>query len=81
MKKKELINQLAIQVKTDSATAEKWVNAITEIIYNSLEHRETVTLQGFGTFYIRERSRGTVFKFSPSQKMRSMLGWSSTYST
>ena len=74
-----MTDKIASQMKTDSTTTEKWVDAVLESIFQSLEHREKVTLQGFGNFYVDERSRGTVFKFNPSQRMRSMLGWASTY--
>ncbi len=79
MKKKELILQIANQMKTDPHTAQIWVDTILENIYESLENRQTVTLENFGAFYIDKRQSGIVFKFNPSQKMRKMLGWSSKY--
>ncbi|HUD44553.1 MAG TPA: HU family DNA-binding protein [Patescibacteria group bacterium] len=79
MKKQQLIEKLANEMNTDSDNAGKWVDAVLEGIFQSLKRREKVTLPGFGTFYIDGRSSGTVFKFNPSQRMRSMLGWSSTY--
>lgn len=79
MTKKQLTDQLAKQMNIDYHTAGKWVDALFESIYESLKRRETVTIKNFGTFYIDVRSSGTVIKFSPSQRMRKMLGWSSTY--
>ena len=45
------------------------------------EKGESVTVQHFGKFYCRtSRSSGQkVFKFTPAQKLKAILGWSSTY--
>lgn len=79
MKKKQLINQIAYRMKTDSHSVQQWIDIIFDSIYETLKNKETVTIDHFGTFYINERSAGTVFKFNPAQKMRKMFGWSSTY--
>jgi hypothetical protein len=41
---------------------------------------ESVTLPGFGGFYVRREPESWVFKFNPGQRLRALFGWSSTYS-
>jgi hypothetical protein len=40
---------------------------------------QSVSLRNFGTFYVRPERSNWVFKFNPSQRLRKLLGWSSTY--
>jgi hypothetical protein len=40
---------------------------------------EGVSLRGFGSFYVRAERDSWVFKFNPSQRLRALFGWSSTY--
>jgi len=75
----ELIERIAKKTKKDEADVELIVDATLDEIYESLKNRETVSIRNFGKFYIRDRSSGTVFKFDPSQKLRAIFGWSSTY--
>jgi DNA-binding protein HU-beta len=50
-----------------------------EEIYQALKQGESVSLRDFGTFYVRPERESWVFKFNPSQKLRKLFGWSSTY--
>jgi DNA-binding protein HU-beta len=50
-----------------------------EEIYEALKREESVSLRNFDTFYIDVRRSGTVFKFTPAQRLRALFGWSSTY--
>jgi DNA-binding protein HU-beta len=59
---------------------------VTEIIDAALEEMvvafrqgESVSLRNFGTFYVRPEQSSTVFRFNPSQRLRKLFGWSSTY--
>ncbi len=38
-----------------------------------------MTLRTFGSFYVREERGSWVFRFNPSQRLRALFGWSSTY--
>ena len=40
---------------------------------------ESVTLKGFGSFYVRPERSTWVFKFNPAQRLRALFGWSSSY--
>ena len=64
-------------VAPDVATAV--VDAFLDEIYQTIKEGQPVTLRNFGSFYVRPARDSWVFKFSPSQKWRAMLGWSSTY--
>lgn len=77
--KKELVKRIAKRLSKDPAEVEVLVDATLEEIYESLKREESVSLRNFGNFYISIRASGTVFKFNPSQRLRALFGWSSTY--
>lgn len=81
MKEKELIQKLAQRLGKSEAEVSLIADAWVEEIVASLKREESVSIRNFGTFYIRaSRGGGTsVFKFNPSQRLRSLFGWSSTY--
>lgn len=79
MKQKEVARQLAERMNVDEATAIAWIEALTETVYDNLKVGESVNLLNFGTFYVREECDNWVFKFNPSQRLRALFGWSSTY--
>ena len=74
-----LLARLSKRLPKDTATAEEILEAALEEIYQALKRGESVSLRGFGTFYIDWRPSGTAFKFNPSQRLRALFGWSSTY--
>lgn len=53
IQKKEIVCRLASRMKTDEATAALWVDAILDTLYESFSHGQSVTLSGFGNFYVR----------------------------
>lgn len=87
IKKQELIRRVCQRVNHDEKAIcyaapeaiEEIVDATLEEIYQSLKQGESVNLLNFGTFYIQFRRTSTVFKFNPSQRLRKLFGWSSTY--
>jgi len=81
MKEKELIQKAAQRAGKSEAEVALVVEAWVEEIVGSLKRHESVSVRNFGTFYIRlSRSSGaSVFKFNPSQRLRKLFGWSSTY--
>jgi len=76
--KKELAKRLAKRLSQDPEESDMLVDAVLEEIYEALKKGETVSLRNFGTFYIKHRRSGTVFKFNPSQRLKVLFGWSST---
>ena len=77
--KSEFTRRLAERMQADEATAAAWLDGVTETLYESFKNGESVTLPGFGSFYLREARSNWVFKFSPAQRLRALFGWSSTY--
>ncbi len=79
IKKEEFVRRLAARMNADETTATTWVDGVVEILYETLKAGESVTLPGFGSFYVRPEPASWVFKFSPGQRLRALFGWSSTY--
>ena len=77
--KKELIKRVTQRVGQNSQDVEFVINATLDEIYQSLKQGESVSLRDFGTFYIQVKPEASVFKFNPSQRLRKLFGWSSTY--
>lgn len=77
--KKELTQRIAKRLGIEPKAVAPIVDATLEEIVESLERRQGVTLRNFGTFYIKEKRSGTIFKFNPSQRLRAIFGWLSTY--
>lgn len=78
--KKEIVRRIAKRMETDEKTAEAFLEATIETLYEAFKAGESVTLPGLGGFYVRPEPDSWVFKFNPGQKLRALFGWSSTYS-
>ncbi|BCL84003.1 HU family DNA-binding protein [Ktedonobacteria bacterium brp13] len=78
IKKEEFVHRLATRMDTDDTTATAWIDGITETLYESFKAGESVTLPGFGGFYVRSEQESWVFKFNPGQRLRALFGWSSS---
>ena len=79
MQKKEIVRRLAVRMKTDEAVAARWLDALLDTLYESFKSGQSVTLSGFGNFYVRPERERWVFRFNPAQKLRALFGWSNTY--
>lgn len=77
--KKEFISLLAKRMKTDEETTKLWVEAYTETLFDVFKAGEGVSIDGLGGFYLQGRRTGAAFKFNPGQRLKALLGWSSTY--
>lgn len=78
--RKEFAKILAEKMSVSDKIAEMWLNAVIETFYESFKQGRGVTLTHLGTFYLRITSRGSsIFRFNPSQKLRALFGYSSTY--
>jgi DNA-binding protein HU-beta len=56
MNKKELIDAIAIKTDTSRAFTDRTLGALVEIISDTLEKGDSLSLPGFGTFEVRERA-------------------------
>lgn len=79
IQKKEFVHRLAVRMKTSDAVSAMWLDAVLDTLYESFKAGQSVTLSGFGNFYVRPEREHWVFKFNPSQRLRALFGWSSTY--
>ena len=79
MKHKDFIRLLAQRQGVDEKAAAAQLEAVTDALFDCFRRGESVTITQFGSFYMDVRRHGTVFKFNPSQKLRALFGWSSTY--
>jgi DNA-binding protein HU-beta len=79
IEKDELIERISRRTGNSPKTVEKFVDATLEEIYEALKQGKRVSLKNFGTFYVRPERTSWVFKFNPSQRLRKLFGWSSTY--
>jgi len=79
MEKKTLMSVVAHRTGANEALVEQVVEATLETIYEALKRGESVSLRDFGTFYVRPEPGSWVFKFNPSQRLRKLFGWASTY--
>ena len=79
IKKDDVARRLATRMDTDEATATAWVDGVIETLYEAFKAGESVTLPGFGGFFVRPEPNSWVFKFNPGQRLRALFGWSSTY--
>ena len=79
IQKKEVLRLMAQRMGADEKTAEAWLDAFTDTLYETFKEGRSVTLPGLGGFYVRPEGETWVFKFNPAQKLRALFGWSSTY--
>ena len=77
--KQELIRRVAKRSGQNIEIIETILDDTLEEIHQSLKDGESVSLRNFGTFYIKLYPQTAKFKFNPSQKLRKLFGWSSTY--
>ena len=56
MNKKELVQTIAKEAKVSIEDANKCLDALTKAITHSLAKNDNVTLVGFGTFQVKDRS-------------------------
>ena len=74
-----LVQLIAARLSKKETTVGEIVEATLEEIYAALKRGECVSLKNLGTFYVRPERESWVFKFNPSQRLRALFGWSSTY--
>ena len=89
MNKNELIEGIAQKTDSSKAQAERTVRALLEVISETLQKGESITLPGFGTFEVRDRGERTgrnpktgeeipitarrVVTFRPGQKLKARV--------
>lgn len=79
IQKNELVRRLAVRMQADEQTAAAWLDGMVATLYEAFKAGESVTLPGFGGFYVRPERESWVFTFNPGQKLRALFRWSSSY--
>lgn len=79
VEKNDLVGLIIQRTGRDAETVGTIVDAMLAEIYEALKRGEPVSLRDFGTFYVRPERESWVFRFNPSQRLRKLFGWSSTY--
>jgi DNA-binding protein HU-beta len=79
VEKTELVRLVSQRVQRDVDTVEEILDATLEEIYQAIKRGESVSLRNFGSFYVRPGEESWLFKFNPSQRLRRLFGWASTY--
>jgi DNA-binding protein HU-beta len=79
IEKQALVERVARRVGQEVGLVGQVVDGTFEEIYEALKAGERVSLRDFGSFYVRQERESWVFKFNPSQRLRKLFGWSSTY--
>ena len=77
--KTEPVRRVPICIAPDRNAVDAMLDATLTEIYAALKQSESVSLRHFGPFDIQPEGSGCVFKFNPLQRMRKLLGGSSTY--
>ncbi len=77
--KGDLVSRVVQRTARDTAIVEEIVDATFAEITAALADGTPVSVRDFGTFYVRVERDRWVFKFNPSQRLRALFGWSSTY--
>jgi DNA-binding protein HU-beta len=79
VEKRDLVRLVSQRIPWDENTIEEILDATLEEVYQALKRGESVSLRNFGSFYVRPERESWVFKFNPSQRLRKLFGWTSTY--
>lgn len=79
IEKPELVSLVSQRLNQDAQVVDEIVDAFLDQIYQALKRGDSVSLRGFGSFYVRPDDESWVFRFNPSQRLRALFGWSSTY--
>jgi DNA-binding protein HU-beta len=71
--KPALVGRVARRLDRDGETVAEIVDGFLDEIYAALKGGDSVSLRGFGSFYVRAERDSWVFKFNPSQRLRALL--------
>ena len=79
IEKPELVSLVSQRMNQDARVVDEIVDAFLDEAYQALKRGDSISLRGFGSFYVRPGRESWVFRFNPSQRLRALFGWSSTY--
>jgi DNA-binding protein HU-beta len=76
---KEFIKAYSEKMECSEETAQKYLEGLIDTLYDAFKKESSVTINNLGNFYLSKRKESIAFRFNPSQKLKALLGWSSTY--
>jgi hypothetical protein len=76
--KKDVMHRPAQRMGANEQTAEAWLDACPETLYEAFQKGRSVTLSGLGGFYVRPHCDSQAL-FNLGQKLRALFGWPSSY--
>ena len=79
IKHKDFIKLYAEKMGCTEKEAERYLMGFIDTLYDGLKNIQPVTIEHLGSFYIAEKHGSRIFKFNPAQKLKAILGWSSSY--
>ena len=79
VEKPDLVKLVSQRTSQEAQTVDEIVGAFLDEIYQALKRGDSVSLRGLGSFYVRPGDESWLFRFNPSQRLRALFGWSSTY--
>ena len=79
MTHKEFTTAYSKKLKVKESTAERYIEAMVEIMCEEFDKTESVTVKHLGRFYCGTPRYGSsetkVFKFTPARRVKDILGW------
>jgi DNA-binding protein HU-beta len=79
IKYKDFIKLYAQKMNCSEQEAERFLTGFIDTLYDGLKNIQPVTIEHLGSFYIAEKRESRIFKFNPAQKLKAILGWSSSF--
>jgi hypothetical protein len=79
IKHKDFIKLYAKKMNCTEQEAERFLDGFIDTLCDGMKNIQPITIQHLGIFYIAEKHDSRIFKFTPAQKLKAILGWSSSY--
>jgi DNA-binding protein HU-beta len=78
IEKRELVSLVSERTSQEAQAVNEIVDAFLDEIYQALKRGDSVSLRGFGSFYVRPDDERWEFRFNPSQRLRALPGGGGT---
>jgi DNA-binding protein HU-beta len=79
IKHKEFIKMYAQKASVSEEEAAKQISYFIETLFDGIKEHRPITIEHLGNFHVAEHKDSVAFRFNPAQKLKAILGWSSTY--
>jgi hypothetical protein len=79
IKHKDFIKLYAQKMNCSEKEAERFLDGFIDTLFDGFKNNQPITIQHLGSFYIAEKHGTKIFKYTPAQKLKAILGWSSSF--